>query len=78
MMVYLERTKIVELTFTYNKCTLHKLRCILDFELSRNQRQGSEFFLGKWIFMMWFPVAFITNGVLKVTHGEIELTAPVL
>ena len=25
------------------------LRCILDLERSRNQRQGSEFFLGKWI-----------------------------
>ena len=24
------------------------LRCILDFERSRNQRQGSEFSLGKW------------------------------
>ena len=27
---------------------IRKLRCILDFERSRNQRQGSEFFLGKW------------------------------
>ena len=25
------------------------LRCILDLELSRNQKQGSEFFQGKWI-----------------------------
>ena len=25
-----------------------QLRCILDFERSRNQRQGAEFFLGKW------------------------------
>ena len=28
---------------------IKKLGCILDFERSRNQRQGSEFFLGKWI-----------------------------
>ena len=26
-----------------------KLRCILDFERSRNQRQSSDVFLGKWI-----------------------------
>ena len=53
--------------------------CILDFERSRNQRQGSEFFhLGKWIFMRLFPVAFLTNGVLKVIHEGIELTTPVL
>ena len=25
-----------------------KLRCILYFERSRNQRQGPEVFLGKW------------------------------
>ena len=25
-----------------------RLRCILDIERSRNQREGSEFFLGKW------------------------------
>ena len=29
-------------------------------------------------FMRWFPVAFLTNGVLKVTHGGIEQTTPVL
>ena len=28
--------------------------------------------------MKWFPVTFLTNGVLKVTHGGIELTTPVL
>ena len=28
--------------------------------------------------MRWFPVAFLANGVLKVTHGGIELTIPVL
>ena len=37
-----------------------------------------------WVFprevelMSWFPVAFLTNDDLKVTHGEIELTIPVL
>ena len=29
-------------------------------------------------FMRWFPAAFLTNGVLKMTHGGIELTTPVL
>ena len=24
--------------------------------------------------MRWFPFAFLSNGVLKVTHGGIELT----
>ena len=28
--------------------------------------------------MRWFPVAFLANGVLKVKHGGIELTTPVL
>ena len=41
-----------------------KLRRILSFERSRNQRRGAEFFLGKVDFMRWFPVAFLTNGVL--------------
>ena len=35
--------------YTMTFCTEKKLRCILDFERSRNQRRGSEFFLGKWI-----------------------------
>ena len=28
--------------------------------------------------MRWFPVSLITNSVLNVTHGAIELTIPVL
>ena len=28
--------------------------------------------------MRWFPVAFLTSGISKVTHGGIELTTPVL
>ena len=28
--------------------------------------------------MRWFPVAFLTNGVLKEEHGGIELTTPLL
>ena len=32
-----------------------KLRCILDFRRSRNQRQGSEFFIGKWTSCGGFP-----------------------
>ena len=48
------------------------LRCILDFERSRNQRQGSEFC------EVVSRFAFLINGVLKVTRGGIELTTPVL
>ena len=33
--------------------------------VAENQRQGSEFLLGKWIFMF---------GVFILTHGGIELT----
>ena len=55
-----------------------RLRCILDFDLSRNQRQGSEYFPGKVQFMRWFPVDFLTNGALNVTDREINLRAPVL
>ena len=53
------------------------LRRILCFERSRSQRQGSEF-SREVEFMMWFPVAFLTNGVFTVTHGGIELATPVL
>ena len=38
---------------------------ILDFELSRNQRQGSGFVSREVEFMRWFPVAFLANGVFK-------------
>ena len=31
--------------FHFDDCILH---CIFHFERCRNQRQGSEFFLGKW------------------------------
>ena len=34
----------------------HKLRRILDFERSRNQRQSSEFFQGKCILLSGFPL----------------------
>ena len=54
------------------------LRCIFDLEHSRNKRQGSELFPREVDFMRWHPVAFLTNGVLKVTHGGIELTTPAL
>ena len=35
----------------YHRASILKLKllCILYFELSRNQRQGPESFLGKWI-----------------------------
>ena len=29
-------------------------------------------------FMMWFPVAFLTNGAFILVLGGIELTTPVL
>ena len=51
---------------------------ILDFVRSRNQRQGSRVFSREVEFMKGFPVAFLANGVLQVTHGGIELTIPVL
>ena len=38
------------------------LRRILDFEHSRNQRKGSEFFSREVGFMRWFPAALLTNG----------------
>ena len=41
----------LHLSLHSNKLNLNALlllRCILDVELKRIQRQGSEFFLGKW------------------------------
>ena len=55
-----------------------KLRRMFDCELSRNQRHGSESFSREVELIRWLPVAFLTNGVLRVTHGGIELTTPVL
>ena len=52
-------------------------RCTLDFERSRNQRRGSESFLGKWNLwggFRWLP----HQWRFIVTRGRIELTAPVL
>ena len=57
---------------------IKKLRRILDFERSRNQRRGSEILSREVDFMGLFPVAFLTNGVFILTHGGIELTTPVL
>ena len=54
------------------------LHSILDFEHSRNHRQGSELYSSEVGFTRWFPVAFLTNGVLKDAHGGSELTTPVL
>ena len=74
----IRNTESLFVTFyiAYLVSALEQLHRILDFERSRNQRQGSESFLGKWIFMRWLPVAFLTNGVFIVTHGGIELTTP--
>ena len=42
-------------------------------------RDGAlSYFSRKVEFTRWFPVAFLANGVLKVTRGGIELTTPVL
>ena len=49
-----------------------------DFERSRKQRQGSEFFSRDVEFTRRFPVASLANGVLNVTHGGVELTTPML
>ena len=50
------------------------LRFIPDLEISRNQRNGFEFFSRERDLMRWFPIAFLANAVLKVTLGGIELT----
>ena len=43
-------TRIISTLGVVKHCLLKlKLHCKLDFELSRNQRQGSEYFLGKLI-----------------------------
>ena len=54
------------------------LRCILDFERSRNQRQGSEFFSREVEFMRWFPVALLTNGDFFLVRAGFELKTSVL
>ena len=43
------------------------MRCLLDFERNRSQRQGSEFVSREVEFMRWFPVAFLTNGAVIVS-----------
>ena len=50
--------------------TLEKeLRCILDFEGSRNQRKGSEFFLGKWNSWGGFP---LPSSAMAFWKGHME------
>ena len=63
-----------------SKVFLHRvvLKAILDFQRSRDQKQGPAFLPWNIGFMRWFPVVFLTNGVFIVTHGGIELTTPVL
>ena len=34
---------------------------LLDFHGSRSQIQSSDFLLGKWIFIRWFLIAFLTH-----------------
>ena len=45
-----------------------KLRRILDFEGSKNQRQGAEHFSREVDFTRWFPVASPTKDVFMMTH----------
>ena len=47
---------------------------ILDFERSRNHRQGYDFLTRERDFMRWFPVAFLANGVFLVTLAGFEPT----
>ena len=54
------------------------LRCIFEFEGSRNQRQGSESFTRKVDFTRWFSIAFLINGVFIATRVGFELKTPVL
>ena len=50
-----------------------KLRRILYFKLSRNERQGSDFFYGSGFYEM-FLAAFLNNGVFIVRRVGFELT----
>ena len=67
---------------TLNQCpcflsTLYlETTSILDSELSRNQKQDFQFFLGDRNFTTWFPVSF--HVVLVVNHAGFELPTPVL
>ena len=42
---------------------LIEFRSILDLKLSRNEKQDSEIFLKRRIFMRCPPVTFLTNGI---------------
>ena len=53
------------------------MHCILDFERSKTRDRALSF-SREVEFMTWFSVTFLANGVLKMTHGGIELTTPVL
>ena len=57
--------------------TIGTLHSILDFELAETRDRALSFFLGSGIHEV-VSHFFLTNGVLKVTHRGIELTAPVL
>lgn len=46
----------------------YKFHSTLDTELKRNERQGSELFLGKWVLMRWFPLVFLTDSVFIKLH----------
>ena len=52
------------------------LRCILDFERTRNQRQESDF-SGEVALMRWFSIAFFANGIFIVPLFGFELTTHV-
>ena len=54
------------------------LRCILDCERSRNQRQSSEFFYGSGIHEVVSRCFPSSIGFYFVTRVEFELTAPAL
>ena len=71
-----QKAKRREITSDQINClyTVHeKLHCILHFEHSRNQRQGSELFFREVDFVTWFPIACFTNGIYIVTHINFRL-----
>ena len=61
----------LSLLFGYDfYCALH---CLLNFERSRNQRQGSELFFRGVGFVRWFTVAFLTNSMFIESHKILDL-----
>ena len=73
-----KRNKDAQVRFRHIKLTTpQKLRCILNFNLSGNQRQGS-FLQGSGFYELVSRYLPHQWRFFKVTHGGIKLTTPVL